>query len=142
MRIISLATATLVLAGGILATGNAAFAADEAASLAVTVTPSTGLQDGQSVEVSATGFAAGATIYSFQCVEADGERECNRENTVVLQEDSEAYTGTLTVHRVISIETESGVREVDCASDTDVECVVVAGIDVDNNAFQAITFTA
>jgi hypothetical protein len=66
-----------------LSSGLGVAAASAAGGPKLTVTPSTGLHNGEKVKVSGTGFKAGDSVYIVECqVTAKGESNCNILNTV------------------------------------------------------------
>lgn len=66
-----------------LSSGLGVVVASAASGPKLTVTPSTGLHNGEKVKVSGTGFKAGDSVYIVEClVTAKGESNCNILNTV------------------------------------------------------------
>ena len=69
-----------------------------AASPTETVTPSTGLTDGQQVSVSGSGFAANAAITVFECASNQSNPACDAADEQQVTADATgAFTVTLTV---------------------------------------------
>lgn len=86
-------TATAALGLVLLGAGTAL-----AATPTETVTPSTGLTDGQQVTVVGSGFSAGASITVFECLSNESTPSCDTADEVTATADSTgAYTATLTV---------------------------------------------
>ncbi|MFD0900360.1 enediyne antibiotic chromoprotein [Actinomadura sediminis] len=52
-----------------------------------TVTPSTGLTDGATVQIAASGFGANETLTAGQCATVDGKAACNVNNRTELTTD-------------------------------------------------------
>jgi hypothetical protein len=87
---------------------------------AVTVTPSTGLSDGQTVVVSVVGFPAGTQVSAAECANGGtaGDVVCDLTHLVTLTAD-EAGTGStaMDVHASFSgVAQDGSVATVDCAS--------------------------
>jgi hypothetical protein len=116
--------------------------------LPLTVEPSTGLHDGQTVTVSATGFVPGESVGLVQCAkEAGGETPetrggidgCLIDPYVSLTADDDgSVTGEYEVRRVL---TTPLTGTVDCAADAN-RCIVAMGAlnDYDRSGGHAIEF--
>jgi lysophospholipase L1-like esterase len=89
----------------------------------VAVNPDTGLADGQTVEVSGTGFGTGSQVAVGECrTGATSVADCSVVGAVVATVDSSgSFTTQVTVSRVLTI----GSSTLDCS--TDGSCVIAAG---------------
>ncbi|PNG23832.1 enediyne antibiotic chromoprotein [Streptomyces cahuitamycinicus] len=117
-----------IVGGSALAVGLAVAFQPSAAALAsptVTVTPSSGLADGDTVQVAASGLEAGTTYNVGQCAEVEpGAMACNSASHVRITANADGTLKTqLTVNRsfagVLFDDTHWGT--VDCAT---AQCVV------------------
>ncbi|MEW2064926.1 MULTISPECIES: enediyne antibiotic chromoprotein [unclassified Streptomyces] len=94
---------------------SAAFAAPS-----FSVSPATGLSDGQSVSVSVSGAAAGETYYIAQCAPVGGQDACDPATATSFTTDaSGAASFSFVVHKSYTGSTPGGtpVGSVDCATD-------------------------
>ncbi len=93
----------------------------------LSVTPSSGLSDGETVSVSATGFVPESTLSVGQCASVDGAPACPAGEPLQLTTDADgAATTPLTVQKTFEGYRFDGtsVGMVDCTVD---ECFVGAG---------------
>jgi hypothetical protein len=126
-----------VAAGAILVPAAAAHAAVPS----ITVTPNTGLADGDSVTVAGTGYTAGATIAVLECADAPvtASTQCDLSaiatNTATAGTDG-TFTKSITVHTGM-------VGSGTCAAGSST-CAIVAGNEADQteSASSPLTFAA
>jgi hypothetical protein len=116
--------------------------------LPLTAEPSTGLRDGQSITVSATGFVPGESVGLVQCAkEAGGDTPETRGGidgclispyVSLTADDSGAVSGQYEVHRVL---TTPLTGTVDCAAEAN-RCIVAMGAlsDYDRSGGHGIEF--
>ncbi|MFC3386215.1 enediyne antibiotic chromoprotein [Couchioplanes azureus] len=99
-----------------------------AAAPQVTVDPAQALQDGQSVTVAGSGFAAGAELFVGQC-KSVSESICNAGDVAVVAADEQgSFSLTLTVRRAyegVDVATNQPAGTVDCSGDA--KCVITVG---------------
>ena len=113
-----------------------------AASPAVTVTPSTGLTDGQQVSITGSGFSANSTVTVLECAANMSNPSCDVADQLTVTSDATgAFTATLTVRA--SFEganplTGADAGAVDCAVSPG--CAVASFDSALNYAGVAITF--
>jgi hypothetical protein len=135
---ITIAT-TLVLTG----TATPSFAAEDPTPN-ITVTPNTGLSDGQTVAFSVDGFGANEALTVGQCAFVGEQLACDLTGAVsVTTDESGAAAGSMTV--VIrftgSDPTGTPVGEVDCAALGEDGCfIAAANADFGRNAQRFISF--
>ena len=88
----------------------------------MTITPDTGLVDGQTVTVTATGLAPLSVAGLAQCVEGHGQDGCELENRQVVSTDENGgFTMTMVVHTMLA----TPIGAIDCRTSTDA-CVIGA----------------
>jgi neocarzinostatin family protein len=96
---------------------------------ALTVDPSTGLADGQTVTVTGTGFSANAEIGMAECEPgAGGESDCDLSNVLIVESDGNGdFSTPFTVNRILSIDSDDSEfpTQIDCAQTT---CLLGAGV--------------
>ncbi len=103
--------------------GSAQSVADAQATPTVAVTPDTGLADGQTVEVTGSGFGSGSQVAVGECrTGATSDADCSVAGALVTTVDSSgAFTTPFTVSRLLTI----GASTLDCS--TEGSCVIAAG---------------
>jgi hypothetical protein len=106
-----------LVAVALLAWGLATMTAVAEAAPMISVSPSTGLLDGQTVTVSGTGFRPLATVYVATCPPtATQPLDCDESNFASLGADVDgSVTITYTVHRLIRPSSDPGGAPLDCA---------------------------
>lgn len=113
------------------------------ADASVTVTPSTGLVDGQSVDVAVTGFGAAEELFVAQCAQPEpGVFLCDMVNVQSLTTDADgAGSVATTVHATFEgfDQTGSPVATVDCATVAG-GCLLGAMNHTGSSAFAPISF--
>lgn len=110
----------MALVVAMLSTGLSAGAADAAGTM--TVTPATGLIDGQSVHVVATGLAPNAGAYMEQCVTGHGIEGCDPTTTTFRPTDgSGGFTADLQVLAIL----HTSIGTIDCRTNAE-PCVLGA----------------
>nr|prf actinoxanthin [Actinomyces sp.] len=104
---------------------------------AFSVSPASGLSDGQSVSVS--GAAAGETYYIAQCAPVGGQDACNPATATSFTTDASGAASFSFVRKSYAGQTPSGtpVGSVDCATDA---CNLGAGNSGLNLGHVALTF--
>jgi hypothetical protein len=108
--------------------GNAS-AASAASAPELTVTPSTGLADGQSVQAVAGGFTPGEDVYFFVCAYLDAGMACDASTvTSDIADPGGTATVQLTVNRTFEATDPAGnpLGTVDCGTLPAGSCVVPA----------------
>jgi len=121
----SIAIGTLIL-GGLTSLGLATTAS--AATPAITVTPSTGLQNGNAVAVAGTGFMDNETVYALECVDAGAataQTDCDTSTVAVA---TTSATGTFSTSVTVVTGTISSTATVTTCgtSSTDLtNCAIV-----------------
>lgn len=135
-RLAALVGLALVASSGAVVLGaSPAFAAP-----AVTVSPNTGLTNGQSVTISGTGFSAGASVAALECkFPPAGASSCDLgtlKNPFATADMSGNITGTYTVKQNITV----GGSAFDCASSPTACTIVVAKLDQSETALGSIAF--
>lgn len=100
-------------------TGGAVASAATAADPTITVTPATGLTDGQTVEVAGTGFTPGETVVVGECAVVGDTLACAKGGGIIVSVDAEGGIATpLVVKKSFEAirhdDTSAGV--VDCAT--------------------------
>ncbi|MCL7365480.1 MULTISPECIES: enediyne antibiotic chromoprotein [Streptomyces] len=100
--------------------GSSAAVAAPSAAPAVSVSPATGLSDGDTVAVQITGFAPSTTVYAAECaVLADGVVACNVPDALVLTTDANGAASGDSFARATFQGTDLATGEthaVDCAT--------------------------
>ncbi|WIX92230.1 enediyne antibiotic chromoprotein [Amycolatopsis sp. DG1A-15b] len=128
-----------------LACTGATTASAAPAAPALTASPSSGLADGQVVDVSGTGYAAGSTIVLLECDAAQpAGRACDKAALVATVAGADgALAAKLTVHKAfqaVDLSTGAAGATVDCAT---AHCVI-ASADTSNTGSEgagvSITF--
>ncbi len=109
--------------GGVGAFGSVVTMPEAQAIPTVAVTPGTGLTDGQTVEVTGSGFGPGSQVAVGECrTGATSDSDCSVAGALVATADSTgAFTTPFTVSRILTI----GASTVDCS--TAGSCVIAAG---------------
>jgi hypothetical protein len=113
-----------------------------ASALAVSVTPSTNLVDGQSVTVSGTGLTPGTVYHIGECAPVDSTIACNQPEGVDVTADSAGTaTATLTVRKtfvgLVGAPPGTPVGTIDCGTQA---CLVGFGDDAGNGGGVPISF--
>jgi hypothetical protein len=143
----TIGTKAIVAAGfGLaLAFSGAAAASAAPAAPALTANPSSGLADGQTVNVSGTGYSAGSTIVVLECDAAQpAGRACDKASLVATVAGADGtLAAKLTVHKTfqaVDLSTGAAGATVDCAT---AHCVL-ASADTSNTGSEgagvSITF--
>jgi hypothetical protein len=118
--------------------------ADETASVEITVTPSSGLSDGQIVTVSATGFVPGETVIVGECAVPGKQWSCDPDAGTTATAD---HNGTVTVTGPVHASFDgvnpadgSAAGAVDCKTVADGCWIGVASTDMERGANMGISF--
>ncbi|SEC60645.1 Neocarzinostatin family protein [Amycolatopsis tolypomycina] len=102
----------LAVAFAVVAAGSSAAYADPAATPSVAVSPSSGLADGATVSVAATGFTAGAAVTVWECAGGATGPVCDTGSQAATTGADGTVSTSFVVHRVLT--TASG--PVDCTT--------------------------
>ncbi|SEF24274.1 Neocarzinostatin family protein [Amycolatopsis pretoriensis] len=127
-RTFTTGTKAVVAAGFALALAFSGATAASAAAPALTASPSSGLTDGQVVDVSGTGYAAGSTIVLLECDAAQpAGRACDKAALVGTVAGADGtLAAKLAVHKTfqaVDLSTGAAGATVDCAT---AHCVIAS----------------
>jgi len=127
--------AVTALAAGLALTGGSAAFADSG----LTVGPSTGLDDGQTVTVSGSGYAGGSTVYVVEC--QHDAWQCDTANLVRITANADGtFTTPEVVHKSftgVDPRTGEAGATVDCAA---AACDVLAWAGATESSAASISF--